>query len=106
MTTCSGRYSNEEACTKCRNKVTCILVNNAETRVTEKVLLLDERLLLVMQALSRMIDDLQELKNSSQVRTEIVEAETIQESNSSEVIAPKGLVATVKAKFKGNGNAS
>lgn len=103
MTTCSGRYSNEETCTKCRNKVTCILVNNAEARVMEKVLLLDERLLLIMQALSRMIDDLEGLK-SSYIKTEIVEAEAIQDSN--EVIAPKGLMATVKAKFKGNNNAS
>ena len=106
MTTCSGTYSNDETCTKCRNKVTCILVNNAETRVSTKVQLLDERLILIMQALSKMIDDLQELKNNgSQVKTEIVEAEAIQDSN--EVIAPKGLVATVKSKFsRVNSNAS
>lgn len=103
MATCSGVYSNNETCNKCKNKVTCILVANTESRIITRMQLLDEKLLLIMQALSSLIDRVQEY-NKSQDMGEVVEIVATEESEVAEV--PKGLVATVKAKFKGNKNAS
>ena len=98
MATCSGVYSENEMCKKCKNKVTCILVANTESKMLTRVRLLDEKLLLIMQALSSLIDKVESYNNQNVAEivevTKVPVEDVIEENN-------RSLVAAVKAKIKG-----